>query len=208
MARVSGRHGRRIERNSANALLKVVEEPPPRSLFLLLSNAPARVLATIQSRCRKLLLRSLDSADVLHAAAVAAGVPETDPALRQAAEVSEGSVGRALTLLGGTALGVQERTVQVLKSLPNVDPKALHALGDALAGTDRTTLATFVDTVERWLIERLGNGSNANLPSLARVSEVWEKVLRDARDTQEYNLERKPLVFSVFGMLAEAMRMR
>jgi DNA polymerase-3 subunit delta' len=197
-----------LNANSANALLKVVEEPPPRSLFLLLSNAPARVLATIQSRCRKLALRPLEMADVMRAAATAAGVSESDPALRKAAETAEGSVGRALTLLGGSALGLQERTVQLLKSLPNVDPKALHALGDALAGTDRTTLATFVDTVERWLIERLGDGSNANLASLARVSEVWEKVLRDARDTQEYNLERKPLVFSVFGMLAEAMRMR
>ena len=197
-----------LNANSANALLKVVEEPPPRSLFLLLSNAPARVLPTIQSRCRKLALRPLETADVIHAAAAAANVPDTDPALRQAAESSEGSVGRALTLLGGSALGLQDRTVQLLKSLPNVDPKALHALGDALTGNDRATLATFVDTVERWLIERLGDGSNANLASLARVSEVWEKVLRDARDTQEYNLERKPLVFSVFGMLAEAMRMR
>jgi DNA polymerase-3 subunit delta' len=197
-----------LNANSANALLKVVEEPPPRSLFILLSNAPARVLATIQSRCRKLALRPLTAAEVIRAGAAAAGLPESDPGLRQAAEVAEGSVGRALMLLGGSALGLQERTAQLLKSLPNVDPKALHALGDALAGNDRTTLATFVDTVERWLIERLGDGSNANLASLARVSEVWEKVQRDARDTQEYNLERKPLVFSVFGMLAEAMRMR
>ena len=121
---------------------------------------------------------------------------------------SEGSAGRALMLLGGSALGLQERTTQLLKSLPTVDPKALHALGVALAGNDRTTLMTFVDTVECWLIERLGKGSNTDLASLARVSEVWEKVQRDARDTQEYNLERKPLVFSVFGMLAEAMRMR
>jgi DNA polymerase III subunit delta' len=197
-----------LNANSANALLKVVEEPPPRSLFLLLSSAPARVLATIQSRCRKLVLRPLATAEVIRAVAAATGQPENAPALRQAAEASEGSVGRAVMLLGGSALGLQERTTQLLKSLPNVDPKALHALGDALAGNDRTTLAAFVDTVERWLIERLGNGSNANLASLARVSEVWEKVLRDARDTQEYNLERKPLVFSVFGMLAEAMRMR
>jgi DNA polymerase-3 subunit delta' len=166
------------------------------------------VLATIQSRCRKLVLRPLATAEVIRAVAAATGQPENAPALRQAAEASEGSVGRAVMLLGGSALGLQERTTQLLKSLPNVDPKALHALGDALAGNDRTTLAAFVDTVERWLIERLGNGSNANLASLARVSEVWEKVLRDARDTQEYNLERKPLVFSVFGMLAEAMRMR
>jgi DNA polymerase-3 subunit delta' len=197
-----------LNANSANALLKVVEEPPPRSLFLLLSNAPARVLATIQSRCRKLILRPLAAPDVIRAAAAATGLPESDPGLRQAAEVSEGSVGRALMLLGGSALGLQERTAQLLKSLPAVDPRALHALGDALSGNDRTTLMTFVDTVERWLIERLGSGSNADLASLARVSEVWEKVQRDARDTQEYNLERKPLVFSVFGMLAEAMRMR
>lgn len=195
-----------LNANSANALLKVVEEPPPRSLFLLLSNAPARVLATIQSRCRKLMLRPLAVTEVIRAVAAATGQSESDPALRQAAEASEGSVGRALMLLGGSALGLQERTTQLLKSLPNVDPRALHALGDALAGNDRTTLAAFVDTVERWLIERLGDGSNANLASLARVSEVWEKVLRDARDTQEYNLERKLLVFSVFGMLAEAMR--
>src|SRR5262249_32528437 len=197
-----------LNANSANALLKVVEEPPPRSLFLLLSNAPARVLATIQSRCRKLMLRPLDTPDVISAVATATGMPENDASLRQAAEASEGSVGRALALLGGSALGLQERTAQLLKSLPDVDPRALHALGDALAGNDRAALAAFVDTVERWLIERLGDGSNADLASLARVSEVWEKVLRDARDTQEYNLERKPLVFSVFGMLAEAMRMR
>ena len=49
-----------LNANSANALLKVLEEPPARSLFLLVSNAPARVLPTIQSRCRKLLLRPLD----------------------------------------------------------------------------------------------------------------------------------------------------
>ena len=47
--------------------------------------------------------------------------------------------------------------------------------------------------------------ANANLPRLARLAEVWEKINRAARDTAEYNLERKPLVFSVFGMLAEAI---
>jgi DNA polymerase-3 subunit delta' len=48
--------------------------------------------------------------------------------------------------------------------------------------------------------------ANANLPRLARLAEVWEKIARAARDTQDYNLERKPLVFSVFSMLAEATR--
>ena len=40
----------------------------------------------------------------------------------------------------------------------------------------------------------------------ARTAEVWEKVNRAARDVETYNLERKPLVFAVFGLLAEAAR--
>src|SRR6478672_2336512 len=59
--------------NAANALLKILEEPPQQSLFLLISHAPARVLPTIQSRCRKLALRSLDPGDVIRAAATATG---------------------------------------------------------------------------------------------------------------------------------------
>src|SRR5689334_18103637 len=83
--------------NAANALLKILEEPPQQSLFLLISHAPARVLATIQSRCRKLRLRALATDDVIAAAAAAADFAPTDLALREAAEASEGSVARALT---------------------------------------------------------------------------------------------------------------
>jgi DNA polymerase-3 subunit delta' len=68
-------------------------------------------------------------------------------------------------------------------------------------------LAAFVDSVDRWVSQRLHSddaNANANLPRLARLAEVWEKINRAARDTADYNLERKPLVFSVFGLLAEA----
>jgi DNA polymerase-3 subunit delta' len=196
-----------LNANSANALLKVVEEPPRRSLFLLVSHSPARVLATIQSRCRRLPMRPLPAEEVISAAAAAAGIDPDDSALREAAAASEGSVARALTLLGGDALGLYQRTIALLESLPNVDPRALHALGDALAGVDRTALATFVDGVERWVAQQLREGdANANLPRLARLAEVWEKINRAARDTEAFNLERKPLVFSVFGLLAEAIR--
>src|SRR3982750_535452 len=78
--------------NAANALLKILEEPPQQSLFLLVSHAPARVLATIQSRCRKLRLRALSTSDVVSAAAQATGRDGADPALREAAAASEGSV--------------------------------------------------------------------------------------------------------------------
>src|SRR6478609_9308890 len=193
--------------NAANALLKILEEPPQRSLFLLVSHAPARALPTILSRCRKLLLRPLATSDVVSAAARAANIASDDPALAEAAEASEGSVSRALTLLGGDALKLQQRTAALLATLPYFDPRELHALGDAHGTSDRVALAAFVDGVDRWIGEKLrAEDANANLPRLARLAEVWEKIVRAARDTAEYNLERKPLVFSVFGLLAEATR--
>jgi DNA polymerase III subunit delta' len=195
-----------LNANAANALLKILEEPPQRSLFLLVSHAPARVLPTIQSRCRKLRLRPLSPADVARAVVESTGI-EGDRALREAAESAEGSVGRALTLLGGDALGLHQRTVALLNSLPHVDQKALHALGDALGSYDRTAVAAFMDTVDRWMSERLqAPDANANLARLARLAEVWEKITRAARDTEAFNLERKPLVFSVFGLLADVAR--
>jgi len=194
--------------NAANALLKILEEPPQQSLFFLISNAPARVLPTIQSRCRKLRLRPLAAEDVIRAAAMASGRKSDDAAFEEAAAASEGSVAQALTLLGGDALKLQKRTQAMLAVLPKVDPRELHALGDSLLLSDRASLAAFIDSIDRWIGQRLrAEGvSNANLPRLARLAEVWEKIARAARDTQDYNLERKPLVFSVFSMLAEATR--
>jgi len=193
--------------NAANALLKILEEPPQQSLFLLVSHAPSRVLPTILSRCRKLPLRPLAVDDVVRAAAGATEIASDDPALAEAAAASEGSVGRALNLLGGDALKLQQRTAALLATLPRVDPRELHALGDALGTSDRVALAAFIDGIDRWISEKLRvDDANANLPRLARLAEVWEKIVRAARDTESYNLERKPLVFSVFSMLAEATR--
>jgi DNA polymerase III subunit delta' len=194
--------------NAANALLKILEEPPRQSLFLLVSHAPARVLPTILSRCRKLMLRPLATDDVIRAVAQAAGIAIDDPALNEAAATADGSVARALTLLGGDALKLQQRTAALLATLPRVDPRELHALGDALGGSDKVALAAFIDSVDRWVSQRLRSNdahANAELPRLARLAEVWEKINRAARDTADYNLERKPLVFSVFGLLAEAI---
>ena len=194
--------------NAANALLKILEEPPQQSLFLLISHAPARVLPTILSRCRKLLLRPLAQDDLVNAAASAAGLSADDPALIEAAAAAEGSVARALTLLGGDNLKLQQRTAALLARLPKLDPRELHALGDSLGLSDRVALAAFIDSIEAWIAERLRApdlDANASLPRLARLAEVWEKIARAARDTEIYNLERKPLVFSVFGLLAEAV---
>jgi DNA polymerase-3 subunit delta' len=193
--------------NAANALLKILEEPPRRSILLLLSHAPGKVLPTIQSRCRRLALRPLTPPDVAAAVAAATGEAPDAPAVIEAAEVSEGSVGRALGLMGGNALKLHQRTAELLDALPHVDQRQLHALGDALGGSDRTTLAAFTDSVDRWVTGKLrGEVTNADLAQLARLAEVWEKISRAARDVESFNLDRKPLVFSVFDQLSEATR--
>src|SRR5258708_34843166 len=66
--------------NAANALLKVLVEPPQRSLFLFVSHAPALALPTILSRCRKLPLRPLAIDDGVPAAASATDIAADAPA--------------------------------------------------------------------------------------------------------------------------------
>jgi DNA polymerase-3 subunit delta' len=190
---------------AANALLKVIEEPPPRSLFLLVSDAPGRLLPTIRSRCRRIDLRPLSTDEVVHTSAAMTERAPDDPDLAAAAAASDGSVGRAFDLLEGDRLALLQKINALLARLPEVDPRALHALGDDLAGTDAGDLATFVDAVSDWLSARL-RAPAVGLPRLARVAEVWEKIAASARDVEIYNLERKPLVFSVFGLLAETAR--
>jgi len=192
-----------LNANAANALLKVLEEPPSRSLFFLVSHAPARVLPTILSRCRKLLLRPLSSEDVIRAAREA-GDDVDDKSLRDAAGLAEGSVARALMLMDGNAMGLHQRTNALLAALPNIDQRALHALGDSLPLNDRVALRTFADAVDGWMAGHLR--LDADLARLARVAQVWEKISVSVRETESFNLERKPLVFSVFGLLAEATR--
>ena len=93
----------------------------------------------------------------------------------------------------------------MLAALPAVDPLALHALGDEIAGSEPEPLHALVDAVQDWLSARL-EGGRQEPRRLAQVAEVWDKVARAARDAESYNLDRKPLVFSMFGWLAEAAR--
>jgi DNA polymerase-3 subunit delta' len=188
----------------SNALLKMLEEPPPRSLFLLVSHAPGRLLPTIRSRCRRLALRPLEQADVVRAACVALGARGDDPALMAAAAAARGSVSRAIALAGGPTLALREKVAELLRSLPATDPRALHALGDQL-DRDRSLLEVFVGAVRDWLSARL-DAEIGNLARLARIADMWERLNRSAREVEAYNLERKPLVFAVFGQLAEATR--
>ncbi|ADH89075.1 DNA-directed DNA polymerase [Ancylobacter novellus DSM 506] len=192
----------------ANALLKTLEEPPSRSLFLLVSHAPGRLLPTIRSRCRMVPLRALTGEEVVAALEDLADVlPDLDRSrFTEAAEASGGSVREALSLLSGDGLAVRNATSVLLDSLPDVDPKALHALGEKLQGDRGGALESFVSTVEDWVSDHATGRRQSTAVRLARLPEVWEKVRRAAVDADVYNLDRKTLVFRIFASLDEAVR--
>ena len=194
-----------LNKSGANALLKILEEPPARSLFLLISHSPGRLLATIRSRCRKLLLRPLSPEEVKHALKNIAQQTGDMPLDRiaEAAEASGGSVRHALSLLVGEGLGLEVRgmTEKLLASLPNPDGESLHRLGDSLR--DRDGFYVFTETVEDWLAAA-ATAPGTPPARLARFAETWENVRRAGIETDAFGLDRKPFVFKVFAMLSEA----
>ncbi len=101
-----------LAREGANALLKVLEEPPERALLLLVSHAPGRELPTIRSRCRRLLLRPLAPEDVARAVATASGRAADDAQVTEAVAAADGSVARALALLDGATLALRQRVLE------------------------------------------------------------------------------------------------
>lgn len=195
-----------LNRSGANSILKVLEEPPPRSLLIIVSHSPGRLLPTIRSRCRRLLLRPLAVDDVVRAIEDIAADGESGIARDQtgeAAQASGGSVRRALELLLQEGLEIRSLTTELLDRLPSVDGERLHALSDKLRRDE--DLGVFAETVTDWLAAA-ATASGEKPQRLARLATTWEKVRRAAAESEEYNLDRKPMVFQVFSDLAEATR--
>jgi DNA polymerase-3 subunit delta' len=190
---------------SANAILKMLEEPPSRSLFILISHTPGRLLPTIRSRCRRLAMKPLNTGEVSEGlSSLSEALPDLDRMqFASAAEASQGSVGRALSLLlgGEDGLEILEMTRALLARLPQVESASISALGDKLRGDN---LGVFAEAVEDWLADAATRGDDP--ARLAQFAEAWDKVRRATATAEIYNLDRKPLVFQVFTMLSEAAR--
>ena len=203
---------------SANALLKVLEEPPKRSLFLIVAHAPGRALPTIRSRTRR-----LDVPPLAPEAIAAAfrdhgedGVSDADLAL--AGQLAGGSLRRAIGLVEGGGIETYRDLTKLLARLPEVDVEAMHAFADAVSGRRADDEWTgFADLLSGWLNRRV-RGENepetttmvspaAQAAPLERWAEVWEDLRRSTDQSDEYNLDRKRTVLSVLMSLARATRM-
>jgi DNA polymerase-3 subunit delta' len=198
-----------LNASSANALLKLVEEPPARSVFLIIAHAPQRVLPTISSRCRRLPLRPLDEAS-LRAALRSLGAPWADldeDRVSRAIALGEGSVRRAIQMLDEDATAVVDEVAAMLEALPRLDVKRVLAFAERLPRRGgEEALALTLDTLSRWVSRQLEAKAAAGPARLAPLVEVCEKVARAASEVDTYNLDRRPLVLSMFGDLAAAVR--
>ena len=129
-----------LNTNAANALLKLLEEPPQGVTLLLVSHQPSRLLPTIRSRCRAVRLGPLSAADMAQAL-VAAG-SEADEAGAMA-ELSGGSVGEAIRIASLDGLKLYAQILALFATLPRLDrPRAL-ALAEAGAGRGAEAEASF-----------------------------------------------------------------
>ncbi len=199
-----------LNRNSANALLKLIEEPPALCLFLVVAHRPGQLLPTIRSRCRSVTLSSL-SQDHSIMALRGLGPPFSempDERLAEAATRGHHSVRGALHWLSDNRMSFDHDTTALLERLPDIDWRALHGLSDRM-GSEPDGFDIVLSTVLDWLHARLRRsapGAAGGPRRLAPLAEVWDKVRRSARDAETLNLDKRTILFSIFADLAQAKR--
>jgi DNA polymerase III subunit delta' len=203
--------------NSANALLKILEEPRPNTVILLLSHAPQALLPTIRSRCRKLVLQPLPG-DRL-AAELAARFPDVKAQDRALASATAGgSLGQAIRMIERDGVGLLRDLGSLLASWPKLDAGLLHRIGDKLAGRDQDAQFDLAVELLGWWFARfarmaatgetpetqLFEGETALIArmqaaaSLDRWLAVWEKVSRLFDRVRAVNLDRKQAWVAAF----------
>ena len=193
-----------------NTLLKTLEEPPARSVQLIVTSQPDRLLPTIRSRCRRLDLHPLTETEM--AGLLGRWLPEMPEVERAAlARIADGAPGRALALAEAEGLALQAMVEEALAALPRLDPRRLHDIADRLAGRrDATALPIFFGLLRRALASatRQAGRQPALAPgwvasrSLAEWSTLWDKLGRLADETERLNLDRKQAVLTGLGWLA------
>lgn len=192
-----------MNRSAANALLKMLEEPPARTLFLLISHAPGRLLPTIRSRCRRLAFAPLETADVI--AVLRRVKPDLAPEeAEELARLAEGAPGRALRF-AGLDIGKLERTLAELRRTGDPSGRLGLALAETLASpAAQPRYEAFLELVQ----EDLAAQARAAGPqALAPRVELWEKARDLAGAAVPLALDPKAVVHELARIVASGARM-
>lgn len=194
--------------SSANALLKILEEPPARSLFLVLSHAPGRLLPTIRSRCRRLDMTPLTGAEITQGLSelVPDAVGNADR-LDDLTHFADGSLRSALTLLSGDGLAITRGFVGLAAQSPQLDAAALHGLGDLVAGRGQSdNWNSFQHIARSWLHAQMRHRASAGSRELVAWADLWDRTNRAIADSDALNLDRKQVVLDLFFNLGKLQR--
>jgi DNA polymerase-3 subunit delta' len=215
-----------MNRNAANALLKVLEEPPPRAVLLLVSHAPGRLLPTIRSRCRRLEAKALPAETVTEL--LSRHMPDLAEADRaMVAGLAEGSIGRALTLADAGGVELYRDLSDLLLPMPKLDTGALHRFADKLArGSADSAFRLAGELLTAWLVRMLrvaATGAEARPELLAgeaacmrrfaraeppaRWIEFLESLQRQLALVEGVNLDRRQIwIAAILGLQRLTLR--
>ncbi len=209
--------------NAANALLKVLEEPPPRALLLLVSHNPGQLLPTIRSRCQKIRLEPLAAAEVADCLSKHAPSASIEK-LQTITALADGSIGRALDFFESDAISVFSEIMTLFEGAPQIDGNELHVLAAKCGGKKGADTFAVADEMIRWILvraikyasgyeaseftdqERALYGRLRDSASLDQWLEVWEKVDHLLASTNRINLDRKQVILNIFSCVSQAAR--
>ncbi len=199
-----------LNRNAANALLKVLEEPPPRAILLLACSAAGRLMPTIRSRCRRLNLVPLAEGTVETLLRRYRPDLEPDAATRLAA-LSEGSIGRALHLAAGGGVTYAGLVDDVLANIPRLTVARAHAVADSLS-RDENAFSTFMELLATGIASAVRDAARGRAdPDQARLLgerplaawvDVWHALKRLQDETEDAYLDKRQAIVSSLAMLA------
>lgn len=187
-----------LEAGAANALLKMLEEPPANTVFFLISHTPGRLLPTIRSRCRRLQFQALARdamTSVLEQELPGASAAERD----RLVELSGGSVGRALAF-ASLDLGPLEKSALAILREGDRDNSKRSALAGQLArkaAADR--YSAFLELVPALVA---GEARRLDEPQRERALEAYERVRELSAIAPRLSLDPAATVFQLGGILA------
>ncbi len=187
-----------LERPAANALLKNLEEPPPSSLFLLVSHAPERLLPTIRSRCRLLRLSRLPH-DAM-TSVLQAALPDADEfEIRELAAAGEGSPGRAMAFRG-LDIAALDAALEALAQAGDPTNAKRSELASALClKSAQPRYEVFLARAPSFIAARAKERRGT---ALAEALRAWELACNLAGSAVRLSLEPQSVVFELCGLVA------
>ena len=193
-----------MNRNAANALLKNLEEPPGRVLFILISHAQGGLLPTIRSRCQTVRMSPLAEQD-MDDALTAAGIklPDDPQARERLTARAGGSARQAILLAEYGGLELAEAADRFLGASRR-DPLDAYKLADAVTGREREVQ---FELLNRHILDRLAEAATAAAESgdirrAGRLAAAWDAASQALATADEYNLDKREHVIGQLNRVA------